>query len=397
MDPGTHPVPPPGADGAARAPRVCIVTLQYLRPGQTFVNRHIERLFGGAACVIADRLTGENPYGVPAYERNSAPRTLRQTLARPFQMAAKRVSHGTSSIPTGADRQAVRAFLLDNRVDVVLGEFGTKAAAVAEIAGELGLPCFAYFRGADASYPLKRSRRLVSYRRMLPHLSGLFTVSRYLMDNLARQGIVHPNAHVVPSGVDVRAFRPEPKRPLDCIAVGRMVEKKAPHLTLTAFARAAADVPGARLRFIGDGPLLASTRALARDLGVADRVTFDGALPHDAVRDALSTAGIFLQHSAQAPNGDVEGLPTAIQEALACGCIVVSTRHAGIPEAVEHGVNGWLSPENDLPAFADLIARALTGDHAAMSRAARQTAETRFDNAVLLARVEDVLREGVQG
>ena len=381
--------------GAPDAPRACIVTQYYPRLGQTFVNRHIEHLFGGNTCVIADEVIGENIHDKPVYERGSARRTLLDSLARPVLLARRRLTHGTSSIPIGADRRAVRAFLLDQKVDVVLGEFGTKTAASAEIADELDLPCYSYFRGADASYPLKRARRLKSYRRMLPHLSGMFAVSRFLLDNLARQGIAHDNAHVVPSGADLSLFRPGAKRPLDCLAVGRMVEKKAPQVTLRAFALATANIPEARLTFIGDGSLLEETRRLAADLGVSDRVAFAGMRPHAEVRDALSTAGVFLQHSVHASDGDVEGLPTSIQEALACGCLVVSTRHAGIPEAVDHGVNGWLSEEHDLPAFAANLRTALTGDHSAMAAAARATAEARFDNSKLLAKVEAELRRGV--
>ncbi|WP_281827569.1 glycosyltransferase [Jannaschia rubra] len=174
-----------------------------------------------------------------------------------------------------------------------------------------------------------------------------------------------------------------------------MVEKKAPLTTLRAFAAAATDLPDARLRFIGDGPLLERTRAEARRLGIADRVSFDGAQHHRVVREALATSQVFLQHSVVGPSGDAEGLPTAIQEALASGCIVVSTRHAGIPEAVDHGVNGWLGAEHDLEEFIALIGRALTADPQEMMDAARQTAETRFDNAVLLSRLEDVLRAGL--
>ena len=118
-------------------------------------------------------------------------------------------------------------------------------------------------------------------------------------------------------------------------------------------------------------------------------------MPHDAVREAMATAELFLQHSVVGHSSDAEGLPTAIQEALACGCVVVSTEHAGIPEAVDHGVNGWLAPEHDLAGFTALIEKALASDKAPMMEAARQTAEARFDNAILMAKLEDVLRAAV--
>jgi len=230
---------------------------------------------------------------------------------------------------------------------------------------------------------------------MMPRLAGMFSVSRFLLEQLAAAGISHPNARVVPSGVDVRRFTPGPKRPGSFLAVGRMVSKKAPQITLSAFAKAARG-RDAHLTFIGDGPLLEDCKAKAHLLKIADQVTFTGALPHDQVRAHLAETEVFLQHSVTAPNGNTEGLPTAIQEALACGCITLSTRHAGIPEAVAHGENGLLVDEWDEDGFAEGIARLLdTPDRAAMAEAARATAETKFDNAVGLARVEQVIRDTV--
>jgi glycosyltransferase involved in cell wall biosynthesis len=256
----------------------------------------------------------------------------------------------------------------------------------------MGLPVFTYWRGTDASAALRSRQRVRSYRLMMPRLAGMFSVSRFLLDNLAAHGVTHPNAHVVPSGVDIRRFTPGEKRPGSFLAVGRMVEKKAPQVTLRAFAQAARG-RAAHLTFIGDGPLLAPAKALAAELGVAEQISFTGALPHEAVRDHLMRSEVFLQHSVTAQNGNTEGLPTAIQEALAAGCITLSTRHAGIPEAVEHGQNGLLVAEWDETGFAEAISQVLDRpDREAMARAARATAEAKFDNAKGLAKVEEVIR-----
>lgn len=364
--------------------------------GQTFVNRHIEQLFGGNTCIIStDASTGENPYKKAIHDlAASRSRGLAALAAMPLRIRNQR-RYGTSHVPFGPGKEALRGFLRDQEVEIILCEFGSRIAKIAPLASEMGLPCYSYFRGRDATEELRKPRRLRGYRTLLPMLDGIFAVSRYLLDQLADAGLVHPNAHVVPSGVDVRRFRPGAKGPGSCLAVGRMVEKKAPLTTLRAFARATEGIGDARLRFIGDGPLLGPARTLAVELGVADRVAFDGAQPHEVVRAALERSQVFLQHSVIGHSGDAEGLPTAIQEALASGCIVVSTRHAGIPEAVDDGVNGWLSEEHDLPAFAANLRKALTGDHADMAVAARATAEAQFDNSKLLQEVETELRRGV--
>lgn len=373
--------------------KTAIVTSDYFVPGETFINRHIEHLFGGDTVVICGRHNGQDPLGKPLFARR-APLSLRDRVQAPLAAAHGALLHGTSRLPFGDNRARLIGFLHTHKVETILAEFGTQALVVAALGNTLGIPVFTYWRGTDASKMLRLRARVRAYRLMMPRLAGTISVSRFLLDNLAAHGIAHPNAHVIPSGVDIRRFTPGEKRPGSFLAVGRMVEKKAPQITLRAFAQAARG-RDAHLTFVGDGPLLETCQALAADLGVAGQVSFTGALPHDAVRAHLQTTETFLQHSVTARDGNTEGLPTAIQEALACGCLTISTRHAGIPEAVEDGVNGLLVDEWDERGFADRIALVLDmADRSAMSRAARATAEAKFDNAKGLARLEDVLRAG---
>lgn len=375
--------------------KTAIATSDYFVMGETFINRHIEHMFGGDTCVICGRFNGTDPLGKPLFSRR-APLTFADRLRAPFAMAAGAALHGTSRLPFGDNRAALATFLRDQGVQVILAEFGTQALVLAKLGNDLDIPVFTYWRGTDASKMLQSRQRVRSYRLMMPRLAGMFSVSQFLLDNLARHGVTHPNAHVVPSGVDIRRFTPAEKVPGSFLAVGRMVEKKAPQITLRAFAKAARGRE-AHLTFIGDGPLLAACKALAAELGITSQVTFTGALPHDAVRQHLTTTEVFLQHSVTAKDGNTEGLPTAIQEALACGCLTISTLHAGIPEAVEDGANGLLVPEWDENGFADRIAQVLDmPDRSAMTRAARATAEAKFDNARGLARVEEVIRQTLQ-
>ncbi|SNR50981.1 glycosyltransferase [Puniceibacterium sediminis] len=371
--------------------RTAIGTSDYYVGGETFINRHIELLFGGDTVVVCGRSNGEDPYDKPIFERR-APLGGMDLLSLPFWTLWNRAQHATSRVPFGQAKRDLADFLRRERVEVILAEFGTQALALAPLANELEIPIFSYYRGTDASKALRARKIQVAYRKMMPRLAGVFSVSQFLLDNLARHGVRHDNAHVIPSGVDVRRFFPTDKDPLSCLAVGRFVEKKAPLITLRSFAEATVGT-GARLDFIGDGPLLAPARALADELGVADRVTFHGAQKHDFVREILQRTQFFLQHSVTAADGNTEGLPTAIQEAMACGCITVSTRHAGIPEAIDEGETGFLVEEHDASGFTRAIRTALTADNLAqMSAKARSTAEERFDNDILLHRLEAQIR-----
>lgn len=375
--------------------RAAIATGEYHLGGETFINRHIEHLFGGDTVVICGRFGGDNPYGKPYFIRRDGV-SGRDMLIAPWWLLRNRLRHGTSRLPFGEAKEALTRFIRDEGVEMILAEFGTQALALAPLANRLGLPIFTYFRGTDASKAIRTERMRAAYRKMMPRLAGVFSVSQFLLGNLAQHGISHPNSHVIPSGVDVRRFVPGDKVPLSFLAVGRFVEKKAPLVTLRSFAEATGDLPEARLDFIGDGPLLDSARALAAELGVSAKVRFHGAQPHHTVRDRLTRTQFFLQHSVTARDGNTEGLPTAIQEAMACGCITVSTRHAGIPEAIDEGETGYLVDEHDAQGFTRAVAAAIaTDDPAAMARRARAVAEQRFDNDRLLklleARIEDTL------
>lgn len=375
--------------------RAAIVTGDYYKSHETMVNRHIVHLFGGNSCVICSRHNGENPYDKEMLERRIDPWPLADRIALPFSVVSTFLKWRTSRVPMGPERRALLQFLKDQEVDFVLSEFGTQTVAVAPVVAEAGLPLIGYFRGADATKALRTSKRRSAYRRMVPQVTAFVAVSQFLLDQLADAGVHHPRSFVLPSGVDVRKFTPSKKVPNRFVTVGRFVPKKQPTTTVRAFCRAAKDHPTATLEMVGDGPLLAECQAIAAEMGMSERVIFRGALLHDGVRKALQRAEVFLQHSVIAKSRDGEGLPTSIQEAMASGAMVISTRHAGIPEAVQEGVTGYLVDEHDEAGFTDLIRRTLDGeiDRAACGAAGRKVAEEKFDNDKLLTRLEEIIAE----
>ena len=101
----------------------------------------------------------------------------------------------------------------------------------------------------------------------------------------------------------------------------------------------------AEYRVFGDGPLRGPLAALAVELGIADRVVFEGRQGQEAVREGLTRADVLAAASVTAADGDEEGIPNVLKEAMASGMPVVATRHAGIPELVEDGISGWLVPD----------------------------------------------------
>jgi glycosyltransferase involved in cell wall biosynthesis len=139
------------------------------------------------------------------------------------------------------------------------------------------------------------------------------------------------------------------------VAVGRLTDKKAPHLTILAFAEALQRMPSLRLRIIGSGELASVCRDMIIALGLAQAVELVGSASKDEIMSAMQDAFLFVQHSVIALNGDTEGTPVAVLEAGAAGLPVVATRHAGIEEVIHHGVTGLLVNERDVMAMSDAI------------------------------------------
>ena len=198
---------------------------------------------------------------------------------------------------------------------------------------------------------------------------------------------------VVPCGIEPGDFPPGTPEPGRVLALGRLVEKKAPHLTIRAFALAAKDHPQAHLDIVGDGPLRGAVEAAAAEAGLGDRVTLHGALPHEACRALMRRAQIFAQHSVTAANGDTEGAPVAVAEAMATALPVVATRHSGIPEQVLDGETGILVAEGDVAGMGAAIARLLAdpGLAARMGAAGRARALERLDQSRLLDELRSIL------
>ena len=377
--------------------RAAIATGEYHLGGETFIKRHIKHPFGGNTVVVRGRFRDDNPYDQSYFARRDG-LSGHDSLIAPRWLMRNRGQHCTSRLPFGEAADALAKFFRKETVDVIPAEFDTQTLAFAPLANSLAIPIFKYFRGTDASKAIRTARMRAAYRKMMPRLASVFSVSQFLLNKLKQHGIAHPNSHVIPSGADVRRFAPQGKIPQSFLALGRFVEKKAPLTTLFAFADAAIAIPKPQLDFIGDEPLLEAARGLAEEIGVAKKVRCHEAQPHNTVRDRLMSTQFFLQHSVTTRDGNTAGLPTALQKAMACGCITISTRHSGIPKAMDDGKTGFLVDEHDVAGFTPAVKAALAVDDLpAMFKRARAVAELRFDNHILLSVLEQRLQKTLSG
>ena len=271
------------------------------------------------------------------------------------------VSGQTAVIPSLTSMRELNPvvrFLRKFNVKVIMGEYLAASLPWLQISQDLGIRFIAHAHGSDVSARLCQPKWRAEYLRY-NGTTGVITMSQVSRARLIDIGLLPNKIHIVPYGVDVPV---EPSlrsrgRVVRCLAVGRLVVKKAPLLTLEAFRLATESYPDIQLDYIGGGELLPKARQFIHDFGLEDKVTLHGSQPNNVVQRMMKDADIFLQHSITDPEtGDEEGLPVAILEAIAHTLPVVSTRHAGIPEAVIDGSTGYLVDERDSKGMAEGIA-----------------------------------------
>jgi len=193
-------------------------------------------------------------------------------------------------------------------------------------------------------------------------------------------------------GLDLREFHPKPMgtnaNPL-VLSIGQLKEQKGFRYLIDAIGLLVDRDLAFECEIVGEGPLRAELEARLDELRIADRVRLVGALSHDAAIEKYADAALFVLPSVTAHDGDRDGIPNVILEAMAMGLPVVSTRQSGIPEAVQDGRTGLLVPPRDAPALADaLAALLLDGDlRTRLGAAGRERAASTFDIEVNVQRL----------
>ena len=382
-----HAVATPGQAGTEQggSPIVCVVCPRMGTRTETFIDSHIQRL-----PMTIRVLVGSPPHTDPdwgyVYEKNFARRMAEKTLswAIPFEEESYR-------------RQALARYFRGARIGVVLAEYGLTGVEVMHSCRLAGIPLVVHFHGRDAFHEGVLEEYRGRYAELFQLSAGVVAVSREMRHQLIELGAAPDKVHHIPYWVDSRQFTgADPaSAPPRLLAVGRFVEKKAPYLTVLAFARARQRVPEIRLTMIGEGPLLGTCRHLAQLYEVSDAVEFTGAREHRFVQQRMAGARAFVQHSVRACDGDCEGTPVAILEAQASGLPVVATRHMGIRDVVIEGRTGLLVDEQDVQGMADAMVRVARepGVAARWGQAGRRRVLTEFSETQTLGRLAQLIRQ----
>ena len=235
---------------------------------------------------------------------------------------------------------------------------------------------------------------------MFDYASVIIAVSKHMVEQLVKLGALAEKVVYVPYGVEINKFAQAAvlKSPPHVLSVGRFVEKKAPYLTILAFKKVLERLPEARLVMVGAGLLHDVCSKLIKALHVEHAVELKGIVDHAGVAALMQESRVFVQHSLVPASGDTEGTPVAILEAGAAGLPVVSTRHAGISDAVIHGKTGFLVNEGDIDAMAEYLYQLLANPELAseMGKNAREHISANFSMDRSIEKLSNILEKCCQ-
>ncbi|MDY7080774.1 MAG: glycosyltransferase [Chloroflexota bacterium] len=274
------------------------------------------------------------------------------------------------------------------RYDIVHCHFGPNGNLAARLKGIgviKGKVITTFHSGFDlAMYLMRKGDHAYDH---LFEMGDLFLpISERWKEQLIRLGCDEQKIVVHRMGVDTSKLVLSPQQPGDdgklCVlTIARLVEKKGVQYGIQAVAKALKKYPHIEYRIAGDGPLREELESLVEALGVANNVILLGWKRQEEIIELIQDVDLLLAPSVTSVDGDQEGIPVVLMEALARGLPVLSTQHSGIPELVQDGVSGFLVPERDVDALTEKLEHLVEHPEmwSEMGQAGRDYVERHYD------------------
>jgi glycosyltransferase involved in cell wall biosynthesis len=215
---------------------------------------------------------------------------------------------------------------------------------------------------------------------------------------------VSPRCRIVRCGVDLDRWRAAADEPPEessfrLVTVARLVPKKGIDTLLRALATFTQNFSRSwQLDIYGEGPEKEHLLQLANDVGLTQQVTFHGALPNDQVRDRIANAHLFVLPCRPAPNGDQDGIPVVLMEAMAVGVPVIAGDVTAVRELVDHQRTGIRVTPDEPQALCHWL-MSLANDpvqRQELAEAGRHTVEKEFDLNHNLQRLEQAIQASIE-
>lgn len=288
------------------------------------------------------------------------------TLVRAYRRRPGRLARVLATVPIAAFHART---LEAEQVEHVHAHWATYPAVAAWVARQLvGIP---YSITAHAQDIFLDQSFL---GRLMDDAAFVVTISEYNRAFLRAHGRGQTPVHIVRYGIDTQRFGYAPRQvpadgPVRAVCVAGFRDYKGHDVLIDALVLGGDALARIELHLVGDGPLRASLERQIARVGLRDRVHFHGTLTEDGVATQLRAADVFVLPSVIAPNGNQEGLPNVILEALSAGVPVVSTATAGAPELLREDATCLLVMPNDRASLAAALEHVLADPAAASRRA----------------------------
>ncbi len=372
-------------------PVVACYCATFLKPEMLHIYRQITALERVAPFIITQKR--ENADRFPLERIDIAPKPSLHFLRRFW---FRQVRDTPWQISPGETRALME--VLDNRAARLLHiYFGHIAVHLLPLIRAWPKRSIVSFHGADVLVDMHKPLYRDATRQMLGAVKLVLVRSESLRRAVVDLGCDPSKIEIARTGIPLDQFpfreRAVPQNgEWHLVQACRLIEKKGLATTLHAFTRFQAKYPEARLTIAGEGPMLQELRELTQKLRIDNRVALPGFVSQEELREIFYASHIFLHPSETGIDGNQEGIPNSMLEAMASGLPVFATNHGGIPEAIENGVSGILVGERDFEALSGALLEAAQ-DRRSLARLARNGAETvreKFDLRAQVRRLEEI-------
>ena len=324
----------------------------FLKPEMLHIYRQITALRRVRPVVVAQKLENQErfPFRDIHVIRKPTFHFLRRIWFKQIADRPWRISQ--------TEVRAIERALTESNAQLLHIYFGHIAVLLRPLIRQWRKPALVSFHGADVLVDMQKPVYRRATEEMLSLVKRVLVRSDSLRQAVIDLGCAPEKIEIQRTGIPVGEF-PFRQRSIPgngqwrLLQAGRLIGKKGLKTTLRAFAKFRKEFPAARLTIAGEGPQLAELQSLARELHLAKAIGFAGFVSQEKLRELFYNAHIFLHPSETGRDGNQEGVPNSMLEAMASGLPVFATRHGGIPEAVENNVSGILVNERDHGALAD--------------------------------------------
>ncbi len=321
------------------------------------------------------------------------------------------VKDGISSLKAGFEKELLDRSPKEHYFRMIAQYFSERSEGQEILHRHFATNSIAYYLSKISQIPytitthawdLFANERYKHLESVLKNANKVITISEFnksfMMENM---GLKPDKIEVVRMGIDPNRFTPDPTQgdTDKFLSVGRLVEKKGLEYAISAFAKISKSHPDTQYTIIGSGPEEPKLRNRIKELNLEDRVKIKSNLSNEDLVEEYKRAGTFLLPCIRAKDGDMDGIPVVLMEAMAMEKLVISTSVSGIPELIDHRKSGLLVRPKDAKALSEALEMVLSQrvDRDSLSKEARATVIKDFNIEGQVSSMELIFKDVLSG